>query len=97
MFGGTLSPQFKSVEAGYGAYDIFVAGDITLFQMDYLRYQPILRFNPFMTTLRFGIQAEYFPLSCFSIGFWIFSEDKINPFVYSGSVSRSISVRSIFR
>lgn len=83
-FGGTISPQFRSIEAGYGAYDILIAGDITLFQMDYLRYQPIVRFNPFTITLRWGIQAEYFPLTHFSKGFWIFADDKVNPFVYTG-------------
>lgn len=79
-----LNFDLRGIELSYGAYDMMLAADINLLDMEYLSYKPNLRYNPFVNVLRFGLFAEYYPLNHFDVGFWLFNDSDINPYVLLG-------------
>lgn len=76
--------SIQGIEVAYGAYDVMLGMNVEIMGWDFWKIKPTFRFNVFYNSYKIGIWNEYFPLSQFNVGFWIFNSRKLNPFVLLG-------------
>lgn len=80
-----VDPHFSGVEAAYGPDDILLAPIFSFRDWRAFYLKPIeVCYSPITQALTFGITAELYPLTLMKSGFWIISDNGINPFVYTG-------------
>ncbi|OHD53499.1 MAG: hypothetical protein A2Y33_08455 [Spirochaetes bacterium GWF1_51_8] len=77
--------EIKGFELAYGPYDIMAAPSFELFDLKGLIIKPYLRFDPFVLSLQWGINGEFFPAEFFNFNVPLIGEFGLKHFyVFTG-------------
>lgn len=80
-----VAPRWAGIEAAYGPDDIMLAPIISFRDWYAFYFKPVaVRYSPITQSLSFSAIAEFYPLALAGNGFWIFADNALNPFIYSG-------------